>query len=74
MMKNLTIHLIMILVSLFKPNSTDNSRNGLGLVVKVRGLQWQQFLASDVIFWLYEVTNTSTTDYSKVDFGMLCGT
>lgn len=58
----------------FKPNSTDISRNGLGLVVKVRGLQWQQFLASDVIFWLYEVTNTSTTDYSKVDFGMLCGT
>lgn len=58
----------------FKPDSTDLTRNGLGLEVSVRGMQWQQFLASDVIFWLYEVTNTSTTDYSKVTFGMLCGT
>ncbi|MEA3391855.1 MAG: hypothetical protein U9Q91_02625 [Candidatus Marinimicrobia bacterium] len=58
----------------FKPDSTDMTRNGLGLEVKVRGMQWQQFLASDVIFWLYEVTNTSTTDYNKVTFGMVCGT
>jgi hypothetical protein len=58
----------------FKPDSTDNTRNGLGLEVRVRGMQWQQFLASDVIFWLYEVTNKSTTDYSKVTFGMVCGT
>jgi len=58
----------------FKPDSTNPSLNGLGLEVKVRGLQWQQFLAADVIFWLYEVTNTSTTDYSKVTFGMLAGT
>ncbi|MEA2077820.1 MAG: hypothetical protein U9O95_07370 [Candidatus Marinimicrobia bacterium] len=58
----------------FKPDANDATRNGLGLEVKVRGMQWQQFLASDVIFWLYEVTNTSTTDYNKVTFGMLCGT
>ena len=58
----------------FKPDANDLSRNGLGLEVRVRGMQWQQFLASDVIFWLYEVTNTSTTDYSKVAFGMVCGT
>jgi len=58
----------------FKPDSMDQSRNGLGLEMRVRGMQWQQFLASDVIFWLYEVTNTSTTDYTKVAFGMLCGT
>ncbi len=58
----------------FKPDANDLSRNGLGLEVKVRGMQWQQFLAADVIFWLYEVTNTSTTDYSKVAFGMVCGT
>ena len=57
-----------------KPDSMDQSRNGLGLEMRVRGMQWQQFLASDVIFWLYEVTNTSTTDYSKVAFGMVCGT
>ena len=58
----------------FKPDANDQTRNGLGLEVRVRGMQWQQFLASDVIFWLYEVTNTSTTDYSKVAFGMVCGT
>ncbi len=58
----------------FKPDSTDPSRNGLGLEVKVRAMQWSDFLAQDCIFWLYEITNTSTTDYSKVVFGMLVGT
>ncbi len=58
----------------FKPDSTNLARSGMGLQVKVRGLQWAQFLASDVIFWLYEVTNTSTTNYDKVAFGMLAGT
>ena len=58
----------------FKPNSNNPSRNGLGLEVKVRGMQWGDFLAQDCIFWLYEITNTSTTDYSKVTFGMLVGT
>ncbi len=58
----------------FKPNANDPARNGLGLVVKVRGMQWSDFLAQDCIFWLYEITNTGTTDYSKVTFGMLVGT
>jgi len=58
----------------FKPDSTNPMRNGLGLEVKVRGMQWARPLASDLIFWLYEITNTSTTDYDRVVFGMLCGT
>ena len=58
----------------FKPDSMNPGRNGLGLEVKVRGMQWPDFLAQDCIFWLYEITNTSTTDYSKVVFGMLVGT
>ncbi len=58
----------------FKPDSTDLTKGGLGLEVKVRGMQWAQFLAQDVIFWLYEVTNTSTTDYDQIVFGMLVGT
>ena len=58
----------------FKPDSTDHARNGLGLEVRVRGLQWAQFLAQDVIFWLYEVQNKSTTNYDKVTFGSLVGT
>ena len=58
----------------FKPDSLNLSRNGLGLEVRVRGMQWQQFMAQDCLFWLYEITNTSTTDYSKVAFGELVGT
>jgi len=58
----------------FKPDSRDLSRNGLGLEVRVRGMQWAQFLAKDNIFWLYEITNTGTTDYNRVVFGMLVGT
>ena len=37
-------------------------------------MQWQQILAQDCIFWLYEITNTSSTDYNKVVFGELVGT
>ena len=58
----------------FKPDSTNNLMNGLGLEVKVRGMQWQQILAQDCIFFLYEITNNSTTDYKKVVLGELVGT
>lgn len=58
----------------FKPDSTNPNRNGLGLKVEVRGMQWSAATAQDVIFWLYKVTNTSTTDYEKVSFGSLVGT
>ena len=58
----------------FKPDSTNSSRNGMGLVVTVRALQWAQFLAKDNIFWLYEISNTGTTTYNKMVFGMLVGT
>ncbi|MFH0990864.1 MAG: hypothetical protein V1799_12695 [bacterium] len=58
----------------FKSDSLKPSRNGLGLEMRVRALQWAQFLAKDNIFWLYEITNTSTTDYNRTVFGMLVGT
>ena len=58
----------------FKPDSTNPLRNGLGLTIKIRAMQWRDFLAQDNIFWLYEITNTSTTDYAQVVFGMLVGT
>ncbi len=58
----------------FKPDSLKPSRNGMALEVRVRALQWAQFLAKDNIFWLYEITNTGTTTYDKVVFGMLVGT
>lgn len=58
----------------FLPDSTDPSRYGQGLRTSVRGLQWSDFLSQDVIFWLYEISNISTTDYDQVVFGTLIGT
>jgi len=59
----------------FKPSPISNpSMNGLGLEVKVRGMQWQQVLAQDCIFFLYEIKNTSETEYKKVVLGELVGT
>ncbi len=50
------------------PDPSDSSRGGLGLQVAVRGFQWSQVLAADVIFWYYEITNVAKQDYSKVVF------
>ena len=58
----------------FVPDATRPDRGGMGLELKVRGLQWSQFLAQDAIFWLYEVTNSSTTTYERVAVGLTVGT
>ena len=58
----------------FHPDSTNESRGGMALEMKIRALQWKQFLAQDCIFWLYEITNEGTTNYNKAVFGMLVGT
>ena len=58
----------------FHPDSTDTTRNGLGLFVKVRGMQWSNVLAEDGIFWIYDIKNDGTTDYKRVVFGVLVGT
>lgn len=58
----------------FHPDSTNTSRDGLGLAVKVRALQWTQFLAQDALFMIYEVTNTGTTTYPRMAVGMAAGT
>ncbi len=57
-----------ILKNNFYPDSQDTTRGGLGMQVRVRGFQWSQVLAEDVIFWLYEITNISNTDYEKTLF------
>jgi len=58
----------------FFPNSTDSTRGGLGLRVAVRGFQWSNVLAEDVIFWLLDVTNLATMDYPKTLFGFYMDT
>jgi hypothetical protein len=57
-----------ILQNNFHPDAEDTTRGGLGMQVHARGFQWSQVLAEDVIFWLYEITNMGTTDYSKTLF------
>jgi len=54
----------------FYPDSTDRTRRGLGLRVGVRGFQWSNMLAEDLIFWHYDITNEGTTTYPKMIFGM----
>ncbi len=55
----------------FNPDSTDLSRHGLGLRVEVRGFQWSNPQAGNVIFWHYDITNEGTTTYDdNVVFGL----
>ncbi|MFN8177860.1 MAG: hypothetical protein U0167_08030 [bacterium] len=55
----------------FFPDRRDSTRKGLGLRVEVRGFQWANPQARNVIFWHYDITNESTTDYDdNIVFGL----
>ena len=55
----------------FYPDTRDATRRGLGLRVQVRGFQWANPQASNVIFWHYDIANESTTDYvDNIIFGL----
>jgi hypothetical protein len=55
----------------YVPDTRDSSRFGLGLRVEVRGFQWANPQAGNVIFWHYDITNESTTDYlDNIIFGL----
>jgi hypothetical protein len=55
----------------FYPDSRDSTRNGLGLRIEVRGFQWANPQARNVIFWHYDITNEGTTDYDdNIIFGI----
>src|SRR5262245_46870349 len=56
---------------LYYPDARDPSRHGLGVRVEVRGFQWANPQAGNVIFWHYDITNEGTTDYKdNVIFGL----
>ncbi|MBU1872444.1 hypothetical protein KJ688_01760 [bacterium] len=52
------------------PDSTDLSRRGLGLLMKVRAMAWSQILVNDVVFFLHEVTNDGTKVLGKTVFSI----
>ncbi len=55
----------------FRPDSRDSTRHGLGLRIEVRGFQWANPQAGNVIFWHYDITNEGTTDYNdNIIFGL----
>jgi hypothetical protein len=55
----------------FYPDSRDSTRHGLGLRINVRGFQWANPQAGNVVFWHYDITNEGTTDYDdNIIFGL----
>ncbi|MBN1895761.1 hypothetical protein JW906_14810 [bacterium] len=42
---------------------------GLGLRMEVRGYQWSNFEAQDIVFWEYNITNISDYDLPTCGFG-----
>ena len=55
----------------YRADSRDSTRLGLGLRIEVRGFQWANPQARNVIFWHYDITNESTTDYDdNIIFGL----
>lgn len=55
----------------YTPDTRDPSRHGLALRVEVRGFQWSNPQANNVIFWHYDITNEGTKDYvDNIIFGL----
>ncbi|MBZ0200305.1 MAG: hypothetical protein K8H86_10585 [Ignavibacteriaceae bacterium] len=54
----------------YYPFPTDSAKRGLGLDAEVRILQFNNPLAEDIIFLIYNITNASEKDLPRLYFGM----
>jgi hypothetical protein len=58
----------------FLSDPSDTSKKGTGIEVSTRYIQFAEKDFQDVLFRVYDIKNTSATDYQKVIFGNLTGT
>jgi len=54
----------------WKPDSTDETRGGLGFLIDTRIMAWAQTLINSTHFNIFELTNDASFDYDKVAFGI----
>jgi len=54
----------------YYPFKSDSTKRGLGLDMEVRVLQFNNPLAENIIFLVFQITNVSDYDLPKVYFGM----
>ena len=54
----------------YRPDSTDASRHGLGVVVETRIMAWTQILIDDVVFLLHSVKNDGTEPIRKAGISL----
>lgn len=54
----------------FRPDSTDPSRGGLGIILDTRVLAWSQTLVNATHFNIFEITNDASYDYPRMAFGL----
>lgn len=55
----------------YQPFPSDLTKGGLGLEATVRILQFNNPMAEDIIFMVYQITNASEKDLNKVYVGMV---
>ena len=52
----------------YRPDSTDATRAGLGLLMDVRTMAWTQILINDVVFFVHDILNDGTKRIPKASF------
>ena len=56
--------------SRYRPDETDPTRGGLGLILETRILAWSQTLVNATHFNLFELKNDASYDYPRMAFGL----
>ncbi|MGH7456667.1 MAG: TonB-dependent receptor domain-containing protein, partial [bacterium] len=52
----------------YRPDTTDLSRRGLGLLMDVRTFAWTQVLINDAVFFIHDIKNDGTKRIPKTSF------